>query len=78
METKGKGDFFEVVLTFDDNGELVKVEPSKNTEGYKVEEIKSLEGLKFYSSTVLLYGHGSPGYVIYKTSTGYIKVTKPQ
>lgn len=78
METKGKGDFFEVVLTFGDNGELVKVEPSKNTEGYKVEEIESLEGLKFYSANVLLYGHGSPGYVIYKTSTGYIKVAKPQ
>lgn len=78
MGPKGKGDFFEVVLFFDKNGELEKVEPGKNTKEYEVQWIPSLEGLNFFSATAVLYGHGSPGYTVYKTSSGYIRVRKPQ
>jgi hypothetical protein len=77
-EPKSKRDFFELVFYFDDDGQLERVEPGKNTEGYKVEEIKSLDGLNFYCATALLYGHGSPGFTTIRLGSGYIKIIKPQ
>lgn len=75
---KGNGDEFEVRLIFDDNGELADVRPLKGTKGYERIEIGTLRGKNFFSSTTVLYGHGSPGYTIYKTSSGYIQIIKPQ
>lgn len=75
---KGNGDEFDVRLVFDDNGELDDVQPGEGTKGYKREKIETLRGRNFFSSTNLFYGHGSPGYTIYKTKSGYIMITKPQ
>ena len=77
-EPKSKRDFFELVFFFDDDGQLEKVEPAKNTEGYTVDLIKSLDGLNFFCATTLHYGHGSPGYIVIKTSAGEIIIRKPQ
>jgi hypothetical protein len=75
----GNGDTFEVKLIFDDNGELADVEPGNGTEGYKKEKLEgNLRGKNFFSASVVLYGHGSPGYTIYKTTGGYVIIIKPQ
>jgi hypothetical protein len=75
---KGNGDEFEVRLIFDDNGELADVQPGEGTEKYERIQIDTLRGKNFFSSTTVLYGHGSPGYTVYKTRSGYIIITKPQ
>lgn len=78
-------DKFELTLIFDEAGELYDVLPGRGTEGYKREEPKKnlqdlceKSGLRILSGTIMLYGHGSPGWVIYRTSQGYIRVWKPQ
>ncbi len=75
---KGNGDEFEVRLIFDDNGELADVQPVKGTEGYQRDNLDTLKGKNFFSATTVLYGHGSPGYTVYKTRSGYLIITKPQ
>lgn len=72
------GDEFDVTLKFDENGELYDVVPINPGREYKVEKLTTLRDLNFYQATVVLYGHGSPGYTVYKTTDGYIIVRKPQ
>ncbi len=72
------GDVFEVQLVFDGNGQLVDVQPGTDTKGYTVETVNSLQGRNLFSASTVLYGHGSPGYTIYRTSAGYKIVYKPQ
>jgi hypothetical protein len=72
------GDKFEVILIFDDNGQLADVQPGKGTQGYERKRINEFNSEKIFCKTALLYGHGSPGYTIYKTTSGYIQIIKPQ
>jgi hypothetical protein len=80
-EAEGKkklGDKFEVILVFGDDGRLADVQPGTGTKDYKREEIYELNLKNIFSESALLYGHGSPGYTIYHTTSGYIKIEKPQ
>ena len=72
------GDKFEVILVFDDEGQLADVQPGTGTKGYQRKRINELIGKNIFSATALFYGHGSPGYTIYKTTSGYIQIIKPQ
>jgi hypothetical protein len=78
MSQKKLGDKFEVILVFDDDGKLADVQPGKGTKGYERKKINEFNPKKIFSETALLYGHGSPGYTIYKTTSGYIQIIKPQ
>jgi hypothetical protein len=78
MTNRKLGDKFEVILVFDDEGQLADVQPGKGTEGYERKRIKKFNKEKIFCETALLYGHGSPGYTIYKTTNGYIQIIKPQ
>jgi hypothetical protein len=78
MKGENLGDKFEVILIFDDEGQLADVQPGKGTKGYKRKKIEKFNKEKIFCETALLYGHGSPGYTIYKTTSGYIQIIKPQ
>jgi hypothetical protein len=78
MISENLGDKFEVILVFDNEGQLADVQPGVGTKGYQRKKINELIGKNIFSANVLFYGHGSPGYTIYKTTNGYIQIIKPQ
>jgi hypothetical protein len=49
MTNRKLGDKFEVILVFDDEGQLADVQPGKGTEGYERKRIKNLTRKKFFA-----------------------------
>ena len=73
------GESVKVEMIFDpETGELLDINPleGKKTELGKVINIESLQeaGLNKFTQGAYLYGWGSPGCVIYRTSRGYIRI----
>ena len=69
---------FEVRLIFDNDGDLIDVEPlmvSKTPEGNHVKLETLTQGkMNKISSHTLMFSWGSPGCVIFKTKTGYVRI----
>jgi hypothetical protein len=73
------GERIKIEMVFDQKtGELLDVIPleGKRTELGMVIDAKELQeaGLKRFTHGSYLFGWGSPGCVVYKTSSGYVRV----